>query len=46
MALIDGALAWFAGLPTPFAFLLALPFVIAFVALLKEAADQRRKRPH
>lgn len=44
MSLLDEVLHWFSTLPTGFAFLLALPFVIAFVCLLKEAVEQRRRK--
>ncbi|NMG77672.1 hypothetical protein [Aromatoleum diolicum] len=44
MSLLDEVLLWFSTLSTSFAFLLALPFVIAFVSLLKDAVEQRNKK--
>ncbi|NMG31905.1 hypothetical protein [Aromatoleum evansii] len=41
MSTFDEILQWFEALPASFAFLLALPFVIAFVSLLKDAVERR-----
>ncbi|SIR48280.1 hypothetical protein SAMN05421829_1178 [Aromatoleum tolulyticum] len=41
MSTFDEILQWFETLPASFAFLLALPFVIAFVSLLKDAVERR-----
>lgn len=41
MSTLDEILQWFEALPASFAFLLALPFVIAFVSLLKDAVERR-----
>lgn len=45
MSAIDEILIWFEALPASFAFLLALPFVIAFVVLLKDAIERRCEAP-
>jgi hypothetical protein len=44
MAMLDEFLAWLSGLPAGFAFLLALPFVVAFVGLLQDACERRGRR--
>lgn len=44
MSLLDEVLQWFSTLPRSFAFLLALPFVIAFVVLLKEMVEHRNRK--
>ncbi|NMF89869.1 hypothetical protein [Aromatoleum petrolei] len=44
MSTFDEIMQWFETLPASFAFLLALPFVIAFVSLLKDAVERRGGR--
>jgi hypothetical protein len=41
---IEGVVQWLTALDRPFAFLLALPFIVALVGLATELIEQRRAR--
>jgi len=41
--MFDGLAQWLSSLPPWFAFMLALPFVVALVGLLRLAIEERRR---